>query len=316
MQTIMKDSHQKNPIEEAAQSLSSGIDSLVGGFKRLFTTKEVKKSEAVELSYVGNVLVCDTVSFDTYWFNRICNQVQESLCESYNEYLDNFRVRFANSSGSSLTYEEILKLHMDLAADASVLGWVDGINGLVSFCNKISIPLPSTQTIALSMIWASLIYDLESRHSSSPITSEKNRIAKMCIGLLGFASQVLHRETPLWNWIGTVYKTFAMAGDYVKESPYLYRKIFPNKYIDIRRFPNWHKELEKHIGRDDKVTIGQAFNICYTFRVGDIYLHSVMNHSSYFDDALKERIIDSLSPIPRERDLMRLLDLYTKTYIY
>ena len=49
----------------------------------------------------GNVLVCDPVSFDTYWFNRICNQVQESLCESYNEYLDNFRVRFANSGGSS-----------------------------------------------------------------------------------------------------------------------------------------------------------------------------------------------------------------------
>ena len=225
-------------------------------------------------------------------------------------------MRGPNNAGMSLAYEDILRLHMDLAADVSVLGWVDGINELINFFTKISIPIPSIQTIALSLIWASMIYDLETKHSSSPTNSEKNRIAKMCIGLLGFVSQVLHREAPLWSWIGTVYKTFAMAGDYIKESPYLYLKMFPNKHIDIRRFPNWHKELEKHVDRGDKVTIGQAFNICYTFRVGDIYLHSVLNSSSYFDDKLKERLIDSLSPVPRERDLMRVFDLYTKPHIY
>lgn len=268
-------------------------------------------------TYVGNILVDDTIAFSTYWFNKIYVQVPDSLCESYNGVLERFRIRFTNGGGdASMTYEEILKLHMDLAADTSVLGWVDGINGLISFFTKISIPIPSTQTVALSVIWASMIYDLETKKSSFPDECEKNKIAKTCIGLLGFATQIFHRETPLWSWIGTVYKAFAMAGDYIKESPYLYHKLFPNKYIDIKRFPNWHRELEKQVNRDDKVSIGQAFNICYTFRVGDIYLHSVLNSSSYFNDELKQRLIDSLSPVPRERDLMRIFDLYTKPYIY
>lgn len=292
-------------------------------FGNLFHTKKIIKEETIAkettYTYVGDILVNDTIAFSPYLFNKIYVQVPDSLCVSYNEVLERFRIRFAkgdDDDAASMTYEEILKLHMDLAADASVLGWVDVINGLISFFTKISIPIPNTQTIALSMIWASMIYDLESKKSSAPYGEEKNKIAKTCIGLLGFASQIFHRETPLWRWIGTIYKSFAMAGDYIKESPYLYRKLFPNKYIDIKRFPNWHRELDKHVNRDDKVSIGQAFNICYTFRVGDIYLHSVLNNSSYFNDELKQRLIDSLSPVPRESDLMRIFDLYTKPYIY
>lgn len=326
-------------IGEASVNIAQGksVDNIVSDFKETIKSSDSKEAvmktithqfstptkEIIELTpqvttytYVGNILVDDTIAFSTYWFNQIYVQVPDSLCESYNGVLERFRIRFVNGDAASMTYEEILKLHMDLAADASVLGWVDRINGLISFFSKISIPIPSTQTIALSLIWASMIYDLENKKSSTPISVEKNRIAKTCIGLLGFASQIFHRETPLWSWIGTVYKSFAMAGDYIKGSPYLYRKFFPNKYIDIKRFPNWHRELEKHVNRDDKVVIGQAFNICYTFRVGDIYLHSVLNSSSYFDDELKQRLIDSLSPVPRERDLMRIFDLYTKPYIY
>lgn len=291
------------------------IDTVTTFFGNLFRAKKKTIIEQT-YSYVGDILIDDTIAFSTYWFNKIYVQVPDSLCVSYNEVLERFRIRFANGDAGSMTYEEILKLYMDLAADASVLGWVDAINGLISFFTKISIPIPNTQTIALSMIWASMIYDLESKKSSAPYGEEKNKIAKTCIGLLGFASQIFHRETPLWSWIGKVYKSFAMAGDYIKESPYLYRKLFPNKYIDIKRFPNWHRELDKHVNRDDKVSIGQAFNICYTFRVGDIYLRSVLNSSSYFDDKLKQRLIDSLSPVPRERDLMRIFDLYTKPYIY
>ena len=296
--------------------IEGAIDTVTTFVGNLFRTKKKTITKEQTYSYVGDILIDDTIAFSTYWFNKIYVQVPDSLCVSYNEVLERFRIRFANGGAGSMTYEEILKLHMDLAADASVLGWVDGINGLISFFTKISIPIPNTQTIALSMIWASMIYDLESKKSSAPYGEEKNKIAKTCIGLLGFASQIFPRETPLWSWIGNVYKSFAMAGDYIKESPYLYRKLFPNKYIDIKRFPNWHRELDKHVNRDDKVSIGQAFNICYTFRVGDIYLHSVLNSSSYFDDELKQRLIDSLSPVPRERDLMRIFDLYTKPYIY
>lgn len=316
MEMKMKNPRHKDSIEDTAEMLADGINGLVGSIKKIFSSNKEAKAKAAELSYVGNVLVNDTVGFDTCYVNSICNQVPESLSESYNDVLDKFRKQFPNCNGKSVTYEEILKLYMDLAADTSVLGSVDAVYGLISFFTKLSIPIPNTQTIALSLIWSSMIYDLESKRSSSPTQLEKNEIAKTCIGLLGFASQVFHREVPLWSWIATVYKTFAMAGDYIKGSPYLYKKFFPNKYIDIRRFPNWHKELEKYVDRDDKVTIGQAFNICYTFRVGDIYLHSVLNSSSYFDDELKERLIDSLSPVPRERDLMRIFDLYTKSHIY
>lgn len=312
--------HNYIDIEGAINTVTSFVGNLFRKKDPITKEQTITKVQTIAkvqtYSYVGDILVDDTIAFSTYWFNQIYVQVPDSLCESYNGVLERFRIRFANGDAASMTYEEILKLHMDLAADTSVLGWVDGINGLISFFSKISIPIPSTQTIALSLIWASMIYDLEDKKSSTPISGEKNRIAKTCIGLLGFASQIFHRETPLWSWIGTVYKSFAMAGDYIKGSPYLYRKFFPNKYIDIKRFPNWHRELEKHVNRDDKVAIGQAFNICYTFRVGDIYLHSVLNSSSYFDDELKQRLIDSLSPVPRERDLMRIFDLYTKPYIY
>lgn len=287
-------------------------DKVASAIGKLFHMKEKKQT----YTCVGNILVNDTVAFDTYCYNRIYDQVPASLCESYNVVLENFRIRFVDGGVASSTYEEILKFYMNLAADTTVLGNVDLINGLNEFFSEISIPIPSAQTIALSFIWANMIYDLETKKSSAPCSTEKNRIAKTCIGLLGLVSQIFHRETPLWSWIGTVYKSFVTAGDYIKESPYLYRKLFPNKYIDINRFPHWHKELDKHVNRNDKVSIGQAFNICYTFRVGDIYLRSVLNSSSYFDDELKQRLIDSLSPVPKESDLMRIFDLYTKPYIY
>lgn len=285
-------------------------------------TTTVKEPEPA--LYVGNILVNDTVAFDTDLFNQIYNQVPELLCVSYSSALERFRILFGNLN-PTMSYEEILKLYMDMSAKASELEGIDVLRGLNVRClnelfDEISIPNPGTQTIVLSFIWASMIYDLESKRSCSPSESEKNKIIKTCIGLLGFASQVFHREIPLWKWIGTVYKVFTKAGDCIKNSPYLYRnlylKLFPDKDIDITRFPNWHKELEKYIDRDDKITIGKAFNISYTFRVGDIYLHSVLNNSSYFDDELKERLIDSLSPVPKERDLMRIFDLYTKPSIY
>lgn len=311
----MKDPRQENPLEEGVRELANAGRALASGIKSLFSSKKETKIVESTFSYVGNVFVDDTIALNADSFNTLYNQVPESLCKTYNDMLVRFRMSLPYCDDSS-TYEEILKLHMDLAADASVLGKVDTINGLINFFTKISIPMPSIQTIGLSLVWANMIYELESKHSSSPLDSEKNRIAKMCIGLLGFVSQVSHREIPIWNWIGTVYKSFATAGDYIKESPYLYRKIFPDKYIDIKKFPNWHKNLENFISRNESVTIGQAFNICYTFRVGDIYLYSVLNSSSYFNDDLKNRLIDALSPVPKERDLMRIFELYTKPSIY
>lgn len=323
--TLMPNKEREHPLilnEEYEHLLipkenKSLIERFVTRIERLIGTAVIEPN----YSCIENILVSDTVAFDTISFNKIYQQVSDSLCESFNSVLEKFKKQYANDGdAASMTYEEIIKLHMELAADASVLSWVDGIKdaiiGIINFIEKISIHTPSTQTIALSFIWASLIYNLEVKISSAPYDDEKNRIAKTCIGLLGFASQIFHRTAPLWKWIGTVYKSFAMAGDYIKDSPYLYRKIFPNKYIDINRFPNWHRELDKHVDRNDKVSIGQAFNICYTFRVGDIYLHSVLNNSSYFGDSLKQRLIDSLSPVPKESDLMRIFDLYTKQHIY
>lgn len=308
----------KNPKEII--DVGEVIVDTVSAFKKFFGRKKVQTENLDPCySYIGDIVVNDTIAFDSNRFSRIYDQIPRGLCDSYIDALDCFRRNVPNYGGggaSSITYEEILKLYIDLSADVSILGTADTVIGLIKLFTDIGIPIPSIQTVGLSFIWASMICDLEEKRSSRPYDSEKERIAKMCIGLLGFVSQVFHRETPLWKWLGSVYKGFAMAGDYVKRCPYLYRKVFPGKYIDINLFPNWHKELEKHIGRDDMVTIGQAFNICYTFRVGDIYLHSVLSGSTYFDEELRKRLVDALSPVPVENDLLRLFDLYTETHIY
>lgn len=332
MQKMMNNPRQKDPFEEDVQELANAGKVLFRNIRNIFSSKEDAKVSGPTFSKVGDMLVDNSIAFNINVFNDLYKQVPDSLCKTYNEVLDEFRMSLPNNGCGPLTYEEIIKQYMEFAADVSILSTADTINGMfleiIDFFCDISIPMPNLEDVTLSLIWASMIYDLEAKKSSSPCDSEKNRIAKMCIGLLGLVSQIAHREVPYWKWIGKVYKIFAQAGDYIKESPYLYNKlheslyknlykpIFPDIDIDIRIFPNWHKNLEKYISREDIITIGKAFNICYTFRVGDIYLHSVLNSLSFFSEDLKNRLIDALSPIPKDRDLIRIFDLYTKPSIY
>ncbi len=312
-----------DPIRKMAEGVSSLIDGVASLFKKEKTAEKstssaVSTTTSTESDYssVGNMLQSDNVSFYMCDFSNIVSQVQSHTQLSSSMLCCIDQVRAGRGGADSLTYEEILKLYMDTAADLSSLSYLDGaISVLEKFC-KVAIGfIPSVQTIALSATWGAMIFDLIKKASSEPTDSERKRVAAACVALLAFATQVFHKEMPLWNYVGIVYKGFAMAGDYVRENPRLYRALFPNKFIDVNTFPTWHKELEKHVGRSDKLTIGKAFNIHYTFRIGDVFIVKLGKPGLFGDDVM-DRMKEQLSPIPTENELQRLFALYTNKRMY
>jgi hypothetical protein len=66
---------------------------------------------------------------------------------------------------------------------------------------------------------------------------------------------------------------------------------------------------------DNKLVIGQAINMAYTFRIADIFVVALQGDNR-FGSEVRKRLLSSLSPIPVEGDVRRIISLYTEEYIY
>lgn len=321
----------KDSLSEGIEMIAGGLSFLGGKIKKVFSSVTTSKTQTVSVTSTTTSLSvpftnigcmiregCEVPSFYISEFDTIyCQTVSHTLtCDAMLTCIDKFRTD-NRIDVSSESWEELLKFYMEQAASVSFLG---GIDGAIS-CLNISLkafgcdPISGTQTIALTAIWGAMLMDLTRKSLKEPNEDERKNISGVCVALLAFITQIAHRELPYWSYIATVYKAFAWAGDYVRERPTLYKVLFPNKYIDINSFPTWHKELERHIDKKDKVNIGKAFNIHYTFRIGDIFI-AHLGKPGYFNVTVKDRLKDQLAPVPTSKELERLFALYTKPYIY
>lgn len=332
---LQKSPDPKDSLTDGIGMIADGLSFLGNKIKSVFAA-ETKTASKTATPKVASTAVCSSQStpftnvgcmlrecggipsFDVSVFDSIYRQTV-SHPETYEAMLaciDKFRSNYGIDAKSE-SWEDILKFYMERAASVSFLGSIDGAISVLNTALKAfgCDPISGTQTIALSAVWGTMLIDLTRKSLGEPGTGERKIIAGVCVSLLAFLTQIAHRELPYWSYIGTVYKSFAWAGDLVRDNPRLYKVLFPNKYIDIDRFPTWHKELEQHIDKNDKLNIAKAFNIHYTFRIGDVFI-AKLGKPGYFDESVKDRLKSQLSPIPTENELRRLFALYTKPYIY
>lgn len=325
---IQKNPEPEDPISNGIESLANGLSFLGRKLKQAFssetktesTSTAVSTSQSSSFTNVGCMIrECGEVpSFYESDFETIYKQTiaHSDTCNAMLTCIDKFRSDNGVDAHSE-SWEDILKFYMEQAASVSYLGKIDGAISILNLGLKYfgCDPISGTQTIALVSIWGTMLMDLTLKSGGEPGVEERKRIAGVCMALLVFITQIAHRELPYWSYIGTVYKGFIWAGDFVKKNPRLYKVLFPNVFIDINRFPTWHKDLERHIGRNDKINIGKAFNIHYTFRIGDIFI-AKLGKPGCFLDSVTDRLKKQLSPIPTESELERLFALYTEPYIY
>ena len=212
--------------------------------------------------------------------------------------------------------DSIIRYYVELSKDVSSLGYIDGgssvLKGVAWLYNRYSSSsldsLPDVlklQTISLCVIWGAMMIRL----ITSPTLDEKKRVAKCVLSLAVATLQLCHRELPYWKYIRTVYQVFEKEDDMIHNHPTIIKALFPNININMNKDKKWYKHLGEYIDGDDEVNVGQALNMTYTFRIGSTFGH----HVSCGDDAIST-LVNSISPIPTEKDISGLLDLLNNRY--
>ena len=316
-------------------------------------SNRVASDSVTSYSYTMEDIVTSPISLDELFETLVLNATTDlpklSLCRgnlfNYNAIerlyegipieVENFTISLIEKIYKDLsfdidesTYEEILKFFIEKSADVSFFSNIDGmptfLNVIIKIYNRVSNETISeygdvlhTQTIALSIIWGSMIFSLIKKASSEPVQSEKTIVARGVISIAIALIQVMHREMPVWKYIGTVYKAYTTIGDWSRKNPTLYKVLFPAIYIDTVQYPMWHKNIEKHIGDgySKDLSIGKAINMSYTFRIGDSFIKGMKGHSMLTKDVFAD-FVNCLCPIPREKEIKRLLSLYVYNNIY
>lgn len=350
MQEFKKKRHNifGNIFEDVISDVIESVSNVAKGF-----SNRVASDSATSLNDTKEDIVTSPISLDVLFETLVLNATIDlpklSLCRGnlfdYNAIerlyegvpieVENFTISLIEKIYKDLsfdsdesTYEEILKFFIEKSADASFFSNLDGmpafLNVIIKIYNRVSNDTISeygdvlhTQTIALSIIWGSMFFSLIKKAGSEPVQSEKTIVARGVISIAVALIQVMHREMPVWKYIGTIYKAYTTIGDWSRKNPTLYKVLFPSIYIDTVRYPMWHKNIEKHIGNgySRDLSVGKAINMSYTFRIGDSFIKGMKGHSMLTKDVFAD-FVNCLCPIPREKEIKRLISLYVYNNIY
>lgn len=278
--------------------------------------------------YLPKLTLSTTTKLNTATIEQLKKEIPIEVENLTTDLIERVYTRLAFASSGSATYEEILKFYMEKSADVSSLAYVDGMSAftkvVIKIYNKVSNNTISeyddvlhTQTIALSIIWGAMMFSLIKKASSDPVSSEKTIVSRSVVSIAVALLQVMHREMPVWKYIGVIYKAYTTVGDWSRNHPTLYKVLFPSIYIDTARYPLWHKDIEKHIGYGDskELAIGKAINMSYTFRIGDSFIEGMKNHTMLNDEVIRN-FQNYLCPIPRDKEIKKLISLYVYDSIY
>jgi hypothetical protein len=219
-----------------------------------------------------------------------------------------------------VTYEDIIRFYLDVVKDMTgpvkVLdiansGMQKSISSLLGSAEGIDV---SVETIVLGVVWGAMMGSLVGKTVLEEDSEVLSLISAISVAMIVVSLQITHKECPYWNVIQMIYKGYTMTGDLVKKNPTCYSFLFPRLKINVKLFPDWHEELGRHVG-DNKLVIGQAINMAYTFRIADIFVVALQGDNR-FGSEVRKRLLSSLSPIPVEGDVRRIISLYTEEYIY
>ena len=329
-------------IDNVADAIDNVIDTISDLINSTTTTTTTTTSTTVtptyrptlsELAldapiYLPKLTLSTSTKLNTATIEQLKTEIPIEVEKLTTDLIERVYTILAFASSGSATYEDILKFYMEKSADVSSLAYVDGMSAftkvVIKIYNKVSNNTISeygdilhTQTIALSVIWGAMMYSLIKKASSDPVSSEKTIVSRSVVSVAVALLQVMHREMPVWKYIGVIYKAYTTVGDWSRNHPTLYKVLFPSIYIDTARYPMWHKDIEKHIGYGDskELAIGKAINMSYTFRIGDSFIEGMKNHTMLNDEVIRN-FQNYLCPIPRDKEIKKLISLYVYDSIY
>jgi len=222
-----------------------------------------------------------------------------------------------SSHDISMTYEEILKMFMELAryVNNPVINGLDALPKLDDFfkLDLISVNSYNINRGSLAVVWSALLLNLWTKYTLTVTETQRKNIVKGSIALalgigVGFL-QFCHKspESPT-SYIRLAYEVYNDGKSYYNK---LLHKI-PDPLVISRPIERLSSATDNEIR-----STGQMLNMVYTFRIGDIFL-SVLEEErpSMIFDTTMEKIINAIWPLPTQTDIKRIFRLYTEDNIY
>lgn len=308
-----KPQKQKLPFEDLAEGLVEVGETIKG----LITPPQVKILNGVK---IRRSKVSEINELLSLFYNQT-NVYAIDVIKIYETIPDKLVSAVANLVKviSVPTYEDILKRFMEASriVENPLITGIDALPKIDDFfgtqlidCSAFNINRGS-----LAIIWSAMLLNLYSKYSSSVENFEKNRIIKGCISLalgvgVGFL-QFCHKspESPT-NYI-------RLASEAYNEIRDKYNQHNENKIPDVLKIESPRKTLSC-LTQNEKLSVGQALNMSYTFRIGDTFLTSLesLTHCGVLSKDIVFNMINTAWPIPTESEMEKMYKLYTENYIY
>lgn len=270
------------------------------------------------------------VDFDTI-YNRIYSYIPEVMVNEMTCSMGSYWNQRHKLFNGNETYEEIMKKFMDMAADINSVPWfIESLESgggkvydvVVKLLNKFTSSEHKTldwdlfpiKPALLALLWALLLMELTTKYTSSCVSFERARIAKLSISLVlalfaGFTGYVHtggYTGVPsVTSWIRTLYNARKWIEN---EHPY-YSSYVPEflKFYDCSEFDNLTSSMQ--------ISAAKGLNMAYTFRVGDSLLENLSGNGICTEDVLK-RTLKSVWPLPMSYEANKIFRLYTEDRIY
>lgn len=319
MQTIKRPDMKKSPLED----LAKGLEKVKKVMKEILTPSPIPYEKELLIMNGVRIKESDVIKMNGllnsfYAQTRVYEVDVKKIYENIpNELVTAVEVLVKDDSFS--TYEEILKRFMDISACVNnplIKGLdlqpkIDNLFGTdLIDCNSFNVNRGS-----LAIIWSAMLLNLYAKYSSSIVGFEKKRIVRGCIALalgvgVGFLQFCHKSPESLTNYVRLLSEGYNTIQD-------KYNQRNERKIPEILILSTPHKTLS-YLTDNEKLSVGQALNMSYTFRIGDAFLASLegLGRSNCLSEDIIFNMIDSAWPTPSKNEIEKMYRLYTETYIY
>lgn len=285
----------------------NGLTSLVSAVKDFFKENKVEILGGVQCSETKVKILNNELSSIESKYNiedkdvdKIYLAVPDAIVECVKPYVV--------ALSDSMSYEEILRYFMKLSADidnplsqAMDIAKIDKYFGEQMVYNSVC----SFNSGTLAIIWSALILSLYKKHINEISNFDLKKIIQGGVAFsLTFGVMLMQYE----------HRRSGSPSNCLRKLSSQYYKFREqqNKLPDLLNLDKMKNSISE-ASYNDKLRMGQLFNMVYTFRIGDCCISKLGHSHSYID---VRTIIQSAWPLPTDYDISKMYRLYTESYIY
>lgn len=260
--------------------------------------------------------------------NLLVNKYSKILTSYINDRRESLLFAVFKRRSENLSWEELLKLYMDAAANVdnplllviNALGSdfvLEGIFKVVSWFKEDSsvdsctlFDISPIKPTTLAILWMCMLVELNIKASRSCIDYELERIIKSVIAnLIAITIGVTsYAHEGGFNSPTSILRTYYNLKNTISvQHPYLY-SMLPDilKLTDVHDFQQFMTTSQRKAG--------QCMNMLYTFRMGDAFITTQKSYALSSEDLKK--IIRSVWSLPLQTETEKMFALYQGESIY